>query len=305
MENAPSLFEAVCDGYNLQQAWMDVWGGRTVSARHKGAGVDGVTVAEWAQDWPARLRALQANLQRGAYQPQDLLRFDIPRPPLVPPRMRGGLEGEEHTRMRGGLEAEKRTRRLGIPTVTDRVAQRAVKNVLEPIWEAVFLSCSHGFRPGRSVFTAIAHVLWHHSLGRSWAADADIESCFDRVAHGRLLAQIDPLGDPLLTQLIAGWLRAGASLPGYGIAQGAVISPLLANIYLHPFDAAMIDAGLALVRYADDFVVMCADPQAAMRALACAQAALGDLELTLNAEKTGVVPVGPEFGFLGAQFIEG
>lgn len=273
-----SLFEAVCDGYNLQRAWMEVRDGRTVADRHKGAGVDGVTVAEWDADCQARLRALQANLQRGVYQPSPLLWFDIPH------REPG------------------RTRRLGIPTVTDRVAQRAVKNVLEPIWEDVFLSCSHGFRPNRSVFTAVAHVLWHQARGLCWVADADIQACFDMIEHNRLLAEVETMGDARVANLIAGWLEAGAAAPGRGVAQGAVISPLMANIYLHPFDVAIVQAGLALVRYADDLVVMCASQQDAAQALQHVASALANLGLSLNRDKTRIVQFGPEFTFLGAQF---
>jgi group II intron reverse transcriptase/maturase len=291
-----ALFEIVCDTYTLQRAWMEVWAGRTRAARHKGAGVDGVTVADWGADWQARVRALQANLWHGTYRPSPLLWFDVPRrPPLTPPSPppRGAEGGGE-----GG-----RTRRLGIPTVTDRVAQRAVKNVLQLIWEGVFLSCSHGFRPNRSVFTAIAHVLWHQAQGLCWVVDADIEACFDTIVHRRLLAQLDALGDGRVVDLIAGWLEVGAATPGRGVAQGAVISPLLANIYLHPFDVALVQAGLALVRYADDLVVMCASPHDARRALERVARALAELDLSLNPDKTAIVPFGPHFSFLGAQFV--
>jgi retron-type reverse transcriptase len=300
-----ALFEIVCDTYTLQRAWMEVWAGRTRAARRKGAGVDGVTVADWEADWQARLRALQVGLWQGTYRPSPLLWFDIPRhssPPM------GGIEGgtraggiEGGTRV-GGSEGE-RTRRLGIPTVTDRVAQRAVKNVLQPIWEQVFLSCSHGFRPNRSVFTAIAHVLWHQAQGLCWVVDADVEACFDTIVHHRLLAQLDALGDGRVVDLIASWLEVGAATPGRGVAQGAVISPLLANVYLHPFDVALVQAGLALVRYADDLVVMCASSHDARRALERVARALAALDLSLNPDKTAIVPFGPHFSFLGAQFV--
>jgi group II intron reverse transcriptase/maturase len=285
MNDRHSLLEAVCDGYNLQQAWMEVRGGRTLADRHKGAGVDGVTVATWEDDWAARLRKLQADLLRGTYRPSPLLWFDIA-------RRANGQEGS----------SAPRRRRLGIPTVTDRVAQRAVKNVLEPIWEAVFLSCSHGFRPERSVTTAIAHVLWHEAQGLRWVVDADIEDCFDSILHRRLLAQLQPMEDDRVTNLIASWLEVGAASPGHGVAQGAVISPLLANIYLHPFDVAMVQAGQAVVRYADDFVILCADPQMAQNTLAYVAAVLDELALRLNKAKTTIVPFGPGFRFLGAEF---
>jgi len=273
-----SLFEAICDPTNLQQAWAEVWGGRTAMARQRGAGVDGLTVADWAQDWVSRLRTLRTALLDGSYAPSPLLWFEL-------------------SRHDGG-----RTRRLGIPTVTDRVAQRAAKNVLEPVWEQVFLSCSHGFRPNRSVFTAVAHVLWHYARGLRWVVDADIEACFDRLEHARLLTQVQAMGDDRVTELIAAWLGAGAASPGRGVAQGAVISPLLSNIYLHPFDVAMVSAGLALVRYADDFVVLCAHQQDAIASLAYTSGELESLGLTLNETKTAILPFGPEFSFLGARF---
>jgi retron-type reverse transcriptase len=166
----------------------------------------------------------------------------------------------------------------------------------------VFLSCSHGFRPERSVFTAIAHVLWHEARGLRWVVDADIEAYFDTVAHDHLLDQLVGLGDERLVDLIAGWLEVGATTPGRGVAQGAVISPLLANVYLHPFDVALIQSGLALVRYADDFVVMCADPREATLALAYVAEVLAELGLALNEAKTAILPFGPGFSFLGARF---
>jgi RNA-directed DNA polymerase len=186
--------------------------------------------------------------------------------------------------------------------VTDRVAQRAVKNVLEPLWEQVFLSCSHGFRPERGVYTAIHHVLWHQAHGLHWIVDADIESCFDRIDHGRLLALLEAQDDERLLSLIAGWLRVGAAAPGRGVAQGAVLSPLLANVYLHLLDVTLIRARLALVRYADDLVVMCAGPQQARRALAIVAETLHGLDLELNWAKTHIRAFGPQFRFLGAQF---
>jgi group II intron reverse transcriptase/maturase len=278
MTDSASLFASMCDGYHLQRAWMEVRDGRTRAARQRGAGVDGITVADWAVDWPERLAALQADLWYGTYRPSPLLWFDIPH------REPG------------------RTRRLGIPTVTDRVVQRAAKNVLEPIWEEAFLSCSHGFRPDRSVFTAIAHLLWHQARGLNWVADADIEAYFDTLGHRRLLRQLQALGDDRLLTLIAGWLEVGAASPGHGVAQGAVISPLLANIYLHPFDVWLVGGGLALVRYADDLVVMCASQEEARRAMSWVEGALGELELALNQDKSAVRPFGPNFSFLGAQF---
>jgi len=278
MDAELSLFEALCDGPNLHQAWLGVWSGRTVASRQTGAGVDGVTIANWAVDWDVRLRALQADLLTGLYRPSPLLWFEIPR------------------------TEPGRARRLGIPTIADRVAQRAAKNVLEPIWEAQFLSCSHGFRPERSVFTAVAHVLWHEARGRRWVVDADIAACFDSLEHTRLLDHVVRLGDSQVSDLVSAWLDVSTQTPGLGVAQGAPLSPLLANVYLHPFDVAMVQAGHALVRYADDVVVLCRTRQEAQAALDDAADILAGLDLSLNPEKTRLVPFGPAFTFLGAQF---
>lgn len=286
-----TLFAEVCDPATLQQAWLDVRGKRSVADRQRGAGVDGVTVADWERDSAARLAALRDALRSGTYQPSPLRWFDVP-------RRATSLRPQVNGRPNHSVEM----RRLGIPTVTDRVAQRAVKQVLEPLWEPVFLSCSHGYRPNRSVFTAVAHILWHQAQGLTWVVDADIADYFNTVEHTRLLELLACLEDEQVLRLIAAWLEAGASYPGLGIAQGSVISPLLANIFLHPFDTAMIAARWALVRYADDFVIMCPDEGAARVALVEAADALAAQNLALNGDKTTIVPFGPDFEFLGARF---
>ena len=273
-----TLFELVCEPYNLRQAWQQLRAGKTTAERRKGAGVDGVTLAAWETDADARLAALQAALWQGHYRPEPLLWFNVPR------REPG------------------RTRRLGIPTVTDRVAQRAVQRILEPLYEMVFLSCSHGYRPARSVYTAVAHILWHQAQGLTWVLDADIADYFNTVVHTRLLRQLAALEDERLLALLSVWLEVGATRPGLGLAQGAVVSPLLSNLYLHPFDVALIREGWALVRYADDFVILCPDEQATQAALVDTADALAALALALNAEKTTIVPFGPDFEFLGARF---
>lgn len=176
--------------------------------------------------------------------------------------------------------------------------------MLEPLWEPVFLSCSHGYRPNRSVFTAVAHILWHQAQGYTWALDADIANYFNTVEHARLLDLLACLEDERVLRLIAAWLEVGAAYPGLGIAQGSVLSPLLANIFLHPFDTAMITGYWALVRYADDFVIMCPDEGTARVALVEAADALAAQNLSLNGDKTTIVPFGPDFEFLGARFYE-
>lgn len=287
MNRNTNLFEALCDGPNLHRAWLDVWSGRTTASRHVGAGVDGVTVTDWAAGWDRRLAALQVDLLTGDYRPSSLKWFELARSTAALGRA---------------------PRRLGIPTVTDRVAQRAAKNVLEPLWETRFLSCSHGFRPERSVFTAVAHVLLHEAQGRRWVVDGDITACFDSLDHDRLLREVAREGDDRLTELVAAWLAAGSrggAGDGRGVVQGAPLSPLLANIYLHAFDVGLIAAGYALVRYADDFAILCCDRREALDAAAAAGAQLARIGLALNRTKTRVLPFGPSFVFLGARFGEG
>jgi retron-type reverse transcriptase len=148
----------------------------------------------------------------------------------------------------------------------------------------------------------VAHILWHQARGRTWVVDADIADYFNTVEHTRLLDLLAWLDDDRVLELIAAWLAVGATHPGCGIAQGSVLSPLLANIFLHPFDVAMITARLALVRYADDFVIMCAGRAEAEAALVRAANALAARNLALNGDKTTIVPFGPDFEFLGARF---
>ncbi|MBN1877873.1 MAG: hypothetical protein JXA33_26870 [Anaerolineae bacterium] len=280
MQEPHTLFEAICDPENLLRAWQQVYAGRSQRARQRGAGADGITLAMWEQEAAARLSTLQTALRQQTYRPAPLLWFDVPR------------------------RGDPSPRRLGIPTITDRVAQRAVLHILEPLWEPIFLSCSHGFRPRRSVFTAIAHVLWYREQGLTWVLNADIADFFNTARHATLLAYLSPLGDERVLDLLAAWLNAGTEQPGQGLAQGAVLSPLLANIYLHAFDCALVGDGLALVRYADDFVIMCTDLPHAQRALVQAADTLATLDLALNGDKTTIVEFGPDFEFLGARFYE-
>ncbi|MBN2001731.1 MAG: hypothetical protein JXA21_00125 [Anaerolineae bacterium] len=291
-----SLFDAVCEPRNLRAAWQKVRGSKIGAARRRSAGSDGVTVADWDANAEARLRALQDALQLGHYRPAPLLWFEVPR----------------HTPRHSVVSRDRSVqefRQLGIPTVTDRVTQRAVLNVLEPLWETVFLPCSHGYRSGHSVFTAVEHILRHHAQGLTWILNADIADYFNTVQHTVLLEMLGPLGDQPLLNLISLWLAAegadnAAARPGRGLAQGAVLSPLLANIYLHPFDTAMLEAGWAMVRYADDFVILTIDLAQAQQALVEAANTLAELGLALNSEKTTIVEFGPDFEFLGARFCE-
>jgi group II intron reverse transcriptase/maturase len=201
-------------------------------------------------------------------------------------------------------------RRLAIWTLRDRIAQRAVHDYLEPIAERLFLDCSYGFRPGRSVGDAVAAVIGHRDAGRRWVVDADIRDCFGSMDTGllrRMVRQVVP--ERAVVQLIDRWLEARIFNPlqgrraRAGTSQGGVISPLLCNLYLHHFDVALTRRGLHLVRFADDFVILCRRRWQSRRALVAARTALTRLRLELNPQKTRLVHFGEGFAFLGFFFL--
>lgn len=265
-----------------RNALFHAW--RKVRAAGGGAGVDGEDIAAFERKLDERLAALAEELAAGTYRPRPVRRVYVPKPG-------------------SGL------RPLALWALRDRVAQRAMHDYLEPFFEPRFLDCSHGYRPGRSVETAVRAVVAAREEGRRWLLDADIEDCFDRIDAARLMtfvrARVD---DAVVLRMIESWLGMdvlgsdGRARPA-GVSQGGVLSPLLCNIYLHAFDVEVTGRGVRLVRYADDLVCLCRRRREAEAAREVVATALGRLGLALNARKTGVTRFDDGFKFLGVFFL--
>jgi RNA-directed DNA polymerase len=403
----PPLIEQICSVENMTTAWRRVRSNIAFYARPRSAGTDAVTVRDFEARWAPYMAQLADELRTGVYRPLPPKRVEIPKPS-------------------GGARA------IAILAVRDRVAQRAVQQVLQPLFEPYFLDCSYGSRLRIGVEHAVERVGRYAEQGLTWAADADIASFFDTIDQRILLSLVrQRIAEPAVLQLIGLWLRSGSltidegaaltadgrphggsallarsralverftgettstpmqppvpdermidaasldawerglSLGGYpprrsgleaafwsamtlgrpaldgarkalphlqriglqrallagalvaggvavsevvlrmqdglgrGTVQGGALSPLLANIYLHPFDVALTSQGLRLVRFVDDFVVMCASEAEATRALSLAGRQLTTLHLALNESKTRIVSYGEGLAFLGTTF---
>lgn len=260
-----------------------------VKVNRGAAGVDHVTVAMYEARLDAHLATLSASLRDGTYRPQAIRRHWIPKGP-------------------------RERRPLGIPTVRDRVVQTAVRLVLEPIFDVTFATQSYGFRPGRGAKDALRRVDALLRAGYRYVVDADLQAYFDTIPHAPLRARVaSKVSDTRMLALVDAFLQQPIfeGLTQWtvdeGTPQGAVISPLLANLYLDPLDHAMAVAGYEMVRYADDFVVVCRTAEDAQQALAIVHRWTAAAGLRLHPEKTHLVDVQAPggFDFLGYHFERG
>src|SRR5579864_473654 len=275
-----SLIDKVQSETTLKAAFTEV-------AANKGAaGVDHVSVERFAKDKDANLQRLSEEMRRGIYRPQQIRRHYIPK--------------------LGSTEM----RPLGIPTVRDRTVQTALRMVLEPIFERDFAAHSYGFRPNRGCKDALRRVQELLNAGYNIIVDVDLKSYFDTIPKDRLMALIrQKVADTQVLALVESFLEQGVLdgdrewTPEQGTPQGAVVSPLLSNIYLDPLDHLMAEQGFEMVRYADDFVVMCRTLEEATAALVLVKGWTASAGLTLHPTKTRLVDERKDgFDFLGYHF---
>jgi RNA-directed DNA polymerase len=279
-----SLIDKVHARRTLEAAW------KRVEENRGAAGVDKVSIERFAGKSSQYLEELSDDLKTGRYHPQAVRRVYIPK-------------------------GDGRKRPLGIPAVKDRIVQTALKMVLEPIFENEFHSNSYGFRPGRGCKDALREVDRLLKEGHVFVVDADLRSYFDTIPHKRLVERVEEnVSDGRILHLIRAFLGqdilegAKSWTPMAGSPQGAVISPLLANIYLHPLDELMAESGYRMIRYADDFVILCRSMAEAENALLRVREWVEENGLELHPDKTHVGDcrqVGQGFQFLGYHFEAG
>ena len=278
-----SLIDKIYQRKNLEMAW------ERVRANRGSGGGDGQSVSEFAEQADEQLNRLQGELMGQSYRPQPVRQVRIPKV---------GKPGEY--------------RMLGIPSVYDRVCQQALLNRLEPIFEPVFDEANFGYRRGRSPQDALRKVWKEIKSGREWIVDADLKDFFGSVDHGKLLTLVARrVADGRVLRLIKAMLKTGSYGEGRlfpserGTPQGGVVSPLLSNILLTPFDWEMRRRGYQLTRYADDWVVTCTSAAEARAAIAAAQHILTELGVQVHPQKTRIVHVRHGFEFLGYKIKRG
>ena len=272
--------------YAQRTLWV---GFQQVKANGGAAGVDHQTVEDFERDLMGNLKRLSEQLREGSYRPQAVRRVWIPKP------------------------GSREKRPLGVPTVRDRVVQAAMRLVVEPIFERDFAEQSYGFRPNRGCKEALRRVDSLLKQRYTWIVDADLKSYFDTIPHKPLMEGVaEKVSDGRVLDLLEAFLNQrvldgmNSWTPEGGTPQGAVLSPLLSNLYLSPLDHQMAQAGVEMVRYADDFVLLCRSPQEAEQALQRVQEWTATAGLTLHPVKTRIVDAQKEsFDFLGYRFDRG
>lgn len=265
--------ERIATDENLIEAWKEV--------RRKGGqpGGDGISIECFAQKLSYNLEGLKRDLVSNAYYPGAIRSFQM-------------------------LKSDGKTRLIGILPIRDRVAQRAFLRILDPIYEKEFLNCSFGYRRGRGVDGAINRVLALLDQGLTWLVDTDIEACYDSIPHDKLKKIIlHKMHDASVRRVLSLWLAQtpsnGDSMKRLGLLQGAIISPLLANVYLNEFDKEMNKRGWSHVRYADDLIAACDTRGNAKRCLEEMVLILGRMALKPKKDKTRIINADQGFTFLG------
>src|SRR5271154_950986 len=279
-----SLIDKVYQRKNLEKAW------ERVRANRGSGGVDGQSLEAYGAQLDQQLERLRQELREQSYQPQPVRQAPIPKA--------GGKPGE--------------VRMLGVPTVYDRVCQQALLNRLEPIFEPGFDEANFGYRRGRSTKDAMRKVWKEIESGREWIVDADLKDFFGSVDHEKLLTLVAQcIADGRVLRLIRAMLKAGSYGKGRlfpterGTPQGGVVSPLLSNILLTPFDREMRRKGYQLTRYADDWVITCKSAAEARAAVDAGRRILKQLGVDLHPQKTRIVHVRYGFEFLGYKIKRG
>lgn len=278
-----SLIDKVYKAENLEASF------KKVKANKGAAGVDHQTIEMFEANLGKNLEKISEGLRLGTYRPQGIRRVEIPKP--------------------GSLEK----RPLGIPTVRDRVVQGALRNAIEPIFERDFGKHSYGFRPERGCKDALRRVEELLRRGYGYVVEVDIRKYFDKIPHEALMELVaSKLADGRILELIQSYLKGGVfeelgeEAPEEGSPQGAVVSPILANIYLDPLDHEMEAKGYEMIRYADDAVVMCRSQEEAQKALCEVQQWMESAKLQLHEKKTRIADAEAEgFEFLGYHFQKG
>ncbi|MBI5603420.1 MAG: group II intron reverse transcriptase/maturase [Deltaproteobacteria bacterium] len=277
------------DKVHRPQVLLEAW--QQVRGKGRAVGSDQQSLEQFEEQLTKNLAKLEEELRTGTYRPRPIRRTYIDKP------------------------GSKDKRPLGIPTVRDKVVQTALKMVIEPIFEHEFMDTSFGFRPGIGCKDALRSVERLLRAGNTWVVDADLKSYFETIGHERLMKEVQQrIADSRVLELIESFLKQQILqdlklwTPETGSPQGAVISPLLSNIYLHEVDKVMKTEGYEMVRYADDFVILCKSQPEAQAALTRVNELVQARGLTLHADKTSLVntqQAGQSFDFLGYHFEKG